>query len=163
VGFSEGLRIELAPAGILVTTVCPGLMRTGSPRNASFKGQHRAEYAWFAISDSLPGLSLDAERAARQIVAACQAGVAEVILLLPAKLLARVQGLLPGLTNEALTLAARLLPNAGGIGTRAARGSESESAAAPSWLTSLGDKAAWRHNQMPGPADRSVWRSRTSG
>src|SRR3954453_24082204 len=46
-GLSQGLRPELANQGIYVTTVCPGLMRTGSPRNAFFKGHHRAEYAWF--------------------------------------------------------------------------------------------------------------------
>src|SRR4028118_1710484 len=37
-GFSEGLRAELASSGIVVTTICPGLMRTGSPYNAIFKG-----------------------------------------------------------------------------------------------------------------------------
>lgn len=66
VGLSEGLRSELAKDGVLVTTVSPGLMRTGSPRNASFKGRHRDEYAWFSLGDSLPGLSISAERAARQ-------------------------------------------------------------------------------------------------
>ncbi len=45
VGLSEGLRAELAKDGIVVTTVSPGLMRTGSPRKVFFKGQHRAEYA----------------------------------------------------------------------------------------------------------------------
>src|SRR5262249_49606137 len=44
-GLSQSLRAELAGEGIYVTTVCPGLMRTGSPRNALFKGKHRAEYA----------------------------------------------------------------------------------------------------------------------
>src|SRR5262249_17300153 len=62
VGLSEGLQAELAKDGIVVTTVCPGLMRTGSPRNALFKGQHRAEYVWFSISDSLPILSMSAEK-----------------------------------------------------------------------------------------------------
>src|SRR5690606_26305399 len=33
VGLSESLRAELMKDGILVTTVIPGLMRTGSPRN----------------------------------------------------------------------------------------------------------------------------------
>ena len=61
VGFSEGLRAELAKDGIRVTTVCPGLMRTGSPPNAAFKGRHREEYAWFALSDALPILSISAE------------------------------------------------------------------------------------------------------
>src|SRR5437879_7816866 len=53
-GLSEGLRAELARHNIVVTTVFPGLMRTGSPVNAMFKGQRPQEYAWFAISDSLP-------------------------------------------------------------------------------------------------------------
>src|SRR5690606_33875253 len=62
VGFSESLRAELRSSGIRVTTVCPGLMRTGSPRNALFKGRHRAEYAWFAIADSLPLATISSER-----------------------------------------------------------------------------------------------------
>ena len=41
VGFSEGLRAELVKDGIYVTTVSPGLMRTGSHVNALFKGQHK--------------------------------------------------------------------------------------------------------------------------
>src|SRR5918996_175858 len=41
VGLSEAMRTELAKDGIYVTTVCPGLMRTGSHFNALFKGQHR--------------------------------------------------------------------------------------------------------------------------
>ena len=64
VGLSEGLRAELAKDGIAVITICPGLMRTGSPRHAIFKGRHRAEYAWFSISDALPLVSMDADRAA---------------------------------------------------------------------------------------------------
>jgi len=50
VGYSEGLRAELTQHNVFVTTVCPGLMRTGSPRNADFTGQPEKEYAWFAIS-----------------------------------------------------------------------------------------------------------------
>lgn len=37
-GLSDGLRAELSKDGIRVTTVLPGLMRTGSPYNAWFKG-----------------------------------------------------------------------------------------------------------------------------
>jgi NAD(P)-dependent dehydrogenase (short-subunit alcohol dehydrogenase family) len=74
VALSEGLRAELLKDGIYVTTVIPGLMRTGSPRNATFKGQHRAEYAWFSISDSLPLVSISAEHAARRIIDACRHG-----------------------------------------------------------------------------------------
>ena len=80
VGLSKGLRAELMKDNVVVTTVCPGLMRTGSPRNADFKGQHRFEYAWFSISDALPLLTVSAENAARQIVQACKRGQAELVI-----------------------------------------------------------------------------------
>ncbi len=149
VGLSEGLRSELAKDGILVTTVCPGLMRTGSPRNAHFKGKHRVEYAWFAVSDSLPVASMSADRAARQIVDACRRGDAEVVLSLPAKLATLVHGLFPGPTADLLGLVNTfLLPCAGGLGTGSAKGSESESAVAPSMLTVLTERAAERNNEL---------------
>jgi short-subunit dehydrogenase len=69
-GFSEGLRAELLRERIYVTTVCAGLTRTGSPRNADFKGRHRSEHAWFSVGDSLPFFSTSADRAARRIIAA---------------------------------------------------------------------------------------------
>jgi short-subunit dehydrogenase len=150
VGFSEGLRAELAPYGIVVTTICPGLMRTGSPRNARFKGRHRAEYAWFSVSDALPFLSMDAERAARQIVEACRRGDVERVLSMPAQVASRVQGLAPALVGRLTTLANRLLPGPGGIGQASLKGHQSESRVAPSVLTRLGDAAAVRHNEMGG-------------
>jgi NAD(P)-dependent dehydrogenase (short-subunit alcohol dehydrogenase family) len=148
VGFSEGLRAELAKDGILVTTVCPGLMRTGSPRNALFKGQHRAEYAWFSISDALPIVSQSAERAARQIIAACKRGDAEVVLSLPAKLATTVHALFPGCTADILGVANTLmLPGTGGIGTAQLPGKYSTSPWSPSFLTTLSDRAAQRNNE----------------
>lgn len=148
-GLSEGLRAELAKSGVLVTTVCPGLMRTGSPPNARFKGQHRLEYAWFSISDALPMMSMDAERAARRIVDACERGEAMLLLGAPAKLAAKVHGVAPGFVQSVLGLVARLLPAPGGIGTRAASGRESASRYAPSWLTTASDRASRRFNQVP--------------
>lgn len=161
VGYSEGLRAELAKDGIIVTTVCPGLMRTGSPRNANFKGQHKAEYAWFSISDSLPLMSMSAEQAARDIISACKHGDAEVILSLPARLAVAFHDLFPGLTTDLLGWVNQLLPSAGGIGKAAAKGKESESELAPSWLTALGDKAARDNNEMTpeewAPRNRLRW------
>jgi len=148
VGLSEGLRAELGKDGIVVTTVCPGLVRTGSPRNATFKGQHRAEYAWFSISDSFPATSMKAERAARQIIAACRRGEAEVILSLQAVLAVKFHQLFPELSSDLLQLANRLLPAPGGIGKKRAKGKDSESEFSPSLLTTLGDKAALRNNEM---------------
>ena len=147
-GFSEGLRAELSKDGVYVTTVIPGLMRTGSPRNARFKGQHRAEYAWFSISDSLPLLSTSAEAAARRIVEACQHGDAEVILTLPAQVAVRFNGLFPGLTADLLGVANLILPGPGGIGARTASGRESMSAMSPSWVTTLTEQAAARNNEL---------------
>ncbi|HMF54869.1 MAG TPA: SDR family NAD(P)-dependent oxidoreductase [Pyrinomonadaceae bacterium] len=148
VGLSEGLRAELQKDGIVVTTVCPGLMRTGSPRNATFKGKNRAEYAWFSISDSLPLSSMMAGRAARQIIAACKRGDAEIVLTIQAQLAVKFHGLFPGLTADMLGLINRLLPAPGGIGKRHAKGKDSGSPLSPSWLTALSDKAAERNNEM---------------
>lgn len=147
VGLSEGLRAELMKDGIVVTTVCPGLMRTGSPRNASFKGRHRAEYAWFAISDSLPVTSISAERAARQIVSATKRGQAELVISSQAVLAVKFHALFPEATADALALVNRLLPAPGGIGSRQVKGSESESPLAPSILTALSERAAERNNE----------------
>jgi short-subunit dehydrogenase len=148
VGLSEGMTAELKKDGIVVTTVCPGLMRTGSPRNANFKGQHREEYAWFALSDSLPITSISAESAARQIVAACKRGDAEVILSIQAKIAIKFHALFPELTTELMGLVNRLLPAPGGIGTQAAKGKDSESELVPSMLTALDEKAARKNNQI---------------
>jgi NAD(P)-dependent dehydrogenase (short-subunit alcohol dehydrogenase family) len=155
VGLSEGLRAELAKDGVVVTTVCPGLMRTGSPRNAQFKGQHQAEYAWFKIGDPLPIVTISAEKAARQIIAACRRGAAEVVLTPLAKLGVTIHDLFPGLTADVLGLINRLLPGPGGIGQARAPGKESESGLAPSWLTALTDRAAIQNNEV----DPSDWRA----
>ena len=45
VGLSDAVRAELGQYGIRVTTVTPGLMRTGSPVNVDVKGKHEAEYS----------------------------------------------------------------------------------------------------------------------
>lgn len=151
VGLSESLRAELLKDGILVTTVCPGLMRTGSPRNAVFKGRHRAEYAWFSISDSLPVTSMMAERAARQIVRACRRGEAEVILSTQAVVAIRFRQLFPELFADMSGLVNMLLPGARGedsIGARRAKGKESESDWSPSALTALTESAAERNNEL---------------
>lgn len=147
-GLSEGLRAELLKDNIYVTTVCPGLMRTGSARNAEFKGKHRAEYAWFSLGSSLPVIAMDADRAGRQIVAACRRGTAEIVLSLPFKIAARVHGLVPGTTSNMLGLVNRVLPEPGGIGTRKAPGRESASPISESWLTALKDRAAQRNNEV---------------
>lgn len=148
-GLSRGMRTELLKDGIAVTTICPGLMRTGSPRNAGFKGKHREEYAWFSISDALPLLSVSAERAAREILSACRRGRTEVVISVPAKLAVLADTLMPEVTSNLFALANKLLlPGPGGIGEREAKGKESESTLSPSWLTTLNEQAAARNNEV---------------
>ena len=147
-GLSKGLRAELMKDGIVVTTVCPGLMRTGSPRNADFKGQHRSEYAWFSISDALPLLTVSAENAARQIVHACKRGQAELVISIPAKIAVLFDELFPGAMSQVLATVNQLLPEAGGAGTERVKGRDSTSSWSPSWLTTLNDEAAVRNNEV---------------
>lgn len=150
-GFSEGLRAAALKDNVFVTTVCPGLMRTGSPRNAFFKGNNKAEYAWFSISDALPVLSMDARRAARLIVIASIRGDAEVALSLPAKFAIKVHGLFPGLTMNVLGAVNRLLPSSkdDGDSREPKTGKQSSSGVSPSWVTALNERAAEQNNQIP--------------
>ncbi|MBD2770019.1 SDR family oxidoreductase [Hymenobacter sp. BT664] len=149
VGLSEGFRAELQQHGISVTTVCPGLLRTGSAGHALVKGQQKKEFAWFSIADSLPGLTMNAEQAARQIWNACRRGDGEIILSLPAKLLAAFHGLLPGTTTNILSWLNRALPATGESAAANARrtGYESETAITRSPLTALTRKAAAKNNE----------------
>lgn len=148
VGLSKGLRAELAKDGITVTTICPGLMRTGSPRNADFKGQHRFEYAWFSISDALPLLTVSAENAARQIIRACKSGRAELVISIPAKIAVLFDQLLPEAMARILATTNLFLPAPGGVGTERVKGRNSTSAWSPSWLTTLNEEAALRNNEV---------------
>ena len=147
-GFSGGVRAEAAKDDVYVTTVYPGLMRTGSPRNANFKGKHRSEFTWFRLSDALPGISVAAERAARQIVSASERGRARLVISLPAKLAVKLKEMFPETSAAALAAAHRLLPGPGGIGSGHAKGKDSQSFLSRSWLTVLDDRAAQRNNQI---------------
>ena len=150
VGFSEGLRAEVLKDGVKVTTVCPGLMRTGSHLNAEFKGDHRSEFTWFSLGATSPLVTMNAHRAARQIVNAIRRGRAEIILTPQAKLLAAVHGLFPGLTADILGLSNRLMPTAEmGGGQERHKGKECETAVTRSFVTELGRLAAGALNQYP--------------
>jgi NAD(P)-dependent dehydrogenase (short-subunit alcohol dehydrogenase family) len=150
VGFSEGLAAEVAKDGIVVTTVVPGLMRTGSHLNALVKGQHTAEYSWFSLGASLPLISMDAERAAQQVVLALRRGETVRFLGITAALAARFHGLFPGTTVELLGLVNRLLPGPGS--TQPIRGHQARARSSSSLLeaaTTLGRRAAERFNELP--------------
>jgi short-subunit dehydrogenase len=153
VGFSEGITAELAKDGIKVTTVCPGLMRTGSHENAYFKGDHRKEYAWFSLGATNPLTAIGARRAARSIVNAVRRGQAEIILSVPAKAAALFHGIAPGATAQILGVTNRFMPGTNSTNPDRHRGFESKSIVSESPLTALGRRAANKLNQRAVPKE----------
>lgn len=146
VGFSEGLATELRTKGVRVTTVVPGLMRTGSHRNAIFKGDAEREYRWFSLAASLPGVSIAAHRAARQIVEAIQNGREEVTITPQALAISRLGNLSPGMTRGLMRGMNAMLPPAKAGSTEARRGEEvKQQELFP--LTAFGARAARQYNQ----------------
>jgi len=150
-GFSRGLRTELAGSGITVTSVNPGLMRTGSHLRAYFVGKQSAEYAWLSAGASLPLISMSADVAASRIVDGVLRGRANVVLTPLAKVGMRFHGVAPSTTMALLSVAARLLPGpAEGPtleGRQAQRRLGAVAGAVVRALTVLGDRAADRNNE----------------
>jgi NAD(P)-dependent dehydrogenase (short-subunit alcohol dehydrogenase family) len=163
VGFSEGLRAELAREGIAVTTIVPGLMRTGSPPNALFKGDQDAEYTWFSLADATPITAMSAERAARRIVLATRRGEAEVTLTWQAKLLRLAHDLFPGATADVLGLVNRALPRGEPGGEEAIRGMKLATAASPSAATAMMNRAARENNEYGGTPTPSPEHAKGAG
>ena len=146
-GFSDAIRAELAPDRIQITTVAPGLMRTGSHVNAKFKGNHDAEFAWFSASAGAPLISMDANRAARKIIAAFRRGQPSLTLTFAARGAIAGNALFPNLTGYAMKIVSRFLPR-----PAAAEGNESRAGMEvhrliPDWLTRSADKATLRNNE----------------
>jgi short-subunit dehydrogenase len=110
-GYSAGLRVELANDGITVTAVTPWLMRTGGFLHAVFKGASRQRaLAIVALAAALPLLGVDADRAAAKIVRGVLAGRTQVPVGWQARVLLRLQALAPRMLASALSLVDRALP-----------------------------------------------------
>lgn len=155
VGFSEGLRAELRGTGVSVTTVVPGLMRTGGHRSAKFGGRFEREYAWFSAAASMPLLSMNAERAARAIVHAAARRRPEIVLTPAAKAAVRLHGIAPATTVRLMSLASRVLPKAApGSQVGGEVAGTAAQASTGGWtdrVTALGERAARRWNQPESP------------
>lgn len=146
-GLSEGMHAELKKHNIHVTTVIPNLMRTGSPRNITVKGNHEAEYAWFKLADSFPLISQDVERAAKDIIKSVEYGQSETVLTAVAKIATVIQGVAPGSVNTILSFINRLLPNNAKQGHTSKKGYEAESHLSRNFITAITDKAALANNE----------------
>jgi len=146
-GFSDAIRAELARDNIHVTTVAPGMMRTGSHVNAKFKGKHDIEFAWFAASAGAPLISMNADRAARKILAACRRGQPSITLTFAARGAILGNALFPNLTGYMMKVINRFLP-----GAADEAGNESQAGAqvrrrTPRWLTRSADRATQKNNE----------------
>jgi NAD(P)-dependent dehydrogenase (short-subunit alcohol dehydrogenase family) len=125
VGLSDALRAELAPENIFVTTVTPGVMRTGSEVHAKFKGDHAAEFESFTGASKLPFASISAERAAKKILAACARGRSTLVMPLPARALIIANALFPNFTAQVMKIVNKRLPSSvGPTGDEARAGSD---------------------------------------
>jgi NAD(P)-dependent dehydrogenase (short-subunit alcohol dehydrogenase family) len=149
IGYSAALRAELKRDGIGVVSIVPGLMRTGSPPHATFAGQPRKEYVTFALSDSLPFLSVDVRHAARIIVEASERGTAEKIVGWQAKVAIAAATVAPRAVENVLGLVNRILPGPGNGEHRS--GFASESPITQSFLTGLGRRASHEQNELLDP------------
>jgi len=148
VGFSTGLRAELAREGITVTTVTPGLMRTGSPFHANFKGQREREFRWFLLMDSLPGLSISSRKAAKQIVDASVRGDASLVVPAYLRIPIALTGIAPGFVNRVTTAANALLPSPASEGDTSQSGRELIPPERTPTYATLTRRAAQRNNQF---------------
>jgi NAD(P)-dependent dehydrogenase (short-subunit alcohol dehydrogenase family) len=146
-GYSKTLRSELTRYNIFVTTISPGLMRTGSVGHAQFKGQYKKEYSWFTLSSSLPFFTVSAEKAALEILEAGRRGQAELIISWPAKAAVFAQNFFPELFADLSSLANRLLPRPSKAPGQIHEGRESHSWRAPGFATGLTQKAAEMNNE----------------
>jgi NAD(P)-dependent dehydrogenase (short-subunit alcohol dehydrogenase family) len=149
VGLSRALRPELARHGVLVTTACPSLVRTGSTTNAVFKGSYEREHAWFALAAGLPVVSMSGRRVASRIIRACRYGVAEPLISVQGRAAEIFANAFPNLAASVSELANRLLPGAvAEHGTEAHLGFEIKSRLGPPFLTWLADRAAEENNEI---------------
>lgn len=155
VGLGEGLRAELNDEGITVTTIVPGLMRTGSYLNAEFSGEksgRESMYRVFSALSSVPLLTGSAEAAARAYIRAIRRGDALVMYPPQYDLIARLHGLAPATTMAAMGIADRLLPKTSGSQeTVTGESIDTDQSPGGVWrmLTGLGRQAAHRMQMKP--------------
>ena len=109
-GLSESIMSELASDNIKVTAVYPGLMRTGSPIQAVFKGDYEKEYGIFAAGDMTPIMSVSAEYAAQTILQGVKRGDTQVVVSLVAKAAKFTHDNFPETFNAIMKLANEFLP-----------------------------------------------------
>ena len=134
-GYSEGLHAELKYKGIRVTTVCPGLLRSGGEMHAKFVGDVEKEKVWFNLGAKTPVIAADVHHAANRIFNAVDRGQAEMTITPQAWLAARVFGMAPNVSQGVAALVNRFAlpaPLPGGAAEEAGRDEEMVADPSPS-------------------------------
>lgn len=147
-GLSNAFRAELARDNILITTVTPGLMRTGSYYHGNYKGDNEKEFSWFTLMSSTPATAMSSRRAARAVINAARYGEPKQTLTLQARLVELLDVFAPNLSAWSWRMFNRVLPSpTGDQGNELRTGFESRSGKAPSIVSRLGERAAERNNE----------------
>jgi short-subunit dehydrogenase len=148
---SESLRAELMKEGVFVTTVTPGLMRTGSYVNVKLRGRHPDELRWFTAMSATPLTSMRADRAARMILEACRDGRATLTPGVQAKLAVLLHALAPNVYAAINAMVDRALlppPAANVAGDRARLATDVD----PGAVKAILPRATRRAYHQPQPA-----------
>lgn len=144
-GLSAVMAEELRSKGIRITTVLPGLMRTGSHIQAWFKGEQHAEFAWFSLVGGAPFTSMSAERAARSILDASARGKSDAVIPFTYRQIARLSAIAPNTVITGLAAVNAALP--GPRTRRAAQGRHLSLPTLVKGVAAMNEKAADRNNQ----------------
>ena len=102
-----------------------------------------------AASAGAPLISMNADRAARKILAACRRGQPSLILTFAARAAILGNALFPNLTGYWMKMVNRFLPKAGDHEGNQSRAGSQLRRLLPAWLTYLADEATKRNNQGP--------------
>src|SRR5688572_6088876 len=141
-GLSAVMAEELRSKGIRVTTVLPGLMRTGSHLQAWFKGQRATEFALFSLLGGSPGTSMSAERAARLILDAAARGRADAVIPFTVRQIAKLSAAFPNATVASLASVNAMIPE--GRARVATQGRQLRLPGVVRGVTALNERAADR-------------------
>ena len=144
-GLSAVMAEELRVKGIRVTTVLPGLMRTGSHLQAWFKGERPTEFALFSLVGGAPGTSMSAERAARLILSASARGQSDAVIPFTYRQIAKISALVPNVTIASLAAVNAAMPSP--RTSVAAQGKYMELPTLVKGVATLNEQAADRNNQ----------------
>lgn len=109
-GYSMALAAELQKDKITVTTIVPGLMRTGSFINAFFQKNNRKEFKLFSLMSTAPVITISAEKSVREIMRAIRSKKKLKVLGVPAKVIRQLYHFSPGIMISLFGFLNRFIP-----------------------------------------------------